>query len=80
MQQRVTIRRGLGDDVGADHPARAGTVVDHHGLPERIAEFLSHDARQHIRGAAGRQKYHHAQWASWIVRLGMGGKAASQRD
>ena len=59
-QQRVTVRRGLGDDIGADVAARAAAVVDHHCLPHAVGKFLAHRAGDDVGGAARRKRHDHA--------------------
>jgi len=49
------VGRRAGDLQPADGAARAGLVVDHHRLPELLAELLGHDAREDVAGAAGRE-------------------------
>ena len=34
--QRVPVRRGLGDDVGADQTGGAGSRIDHHLLAQGL--------------------------------------------
>ncbi len=54
-QERVAIRRRLGDDVGADAAARAWPVLDHHLLAQRLGELVGHHARQDVGRLAGRE-------------------------
>src|SRR6266568_898056 len=54
-QHRVSVGRGLGDDVGADIAARAGPVVDHDLLREALGELLRDDASDDVGAAARRE-------------------------
>jgi hypothetical protein len=44
----VAVRRGLCHLVGADDPAGAAAVLDHHLLPKRFAYLLPHEARHGV--------------------------------
>ena len=52
---RIAVGRALRDDLGADHPGRAGPVVDRELLVELLAHFLKHEPRYDIGRAAGRK-------------------------
>ncbi|MNT21465.1 hypothetical protein D3C72_1568050 [compost metagenome] len=58
-QDRVAIRRFARHERGADGRARAGLVLDDHGLAQVLGHALGQDARQHIRGAARREGRDH---------------------
>ena len=75
-QDRVTVGRGLGDDVGADIAARAGPVVDHHLLREAHGESLRDRARDDV-GAAARGKGHDE--ADRLRGVGIGRRGRAQR-
>ena len=60
-QQRVTVARGFGGKADADIRARAGTVIDHHGLAETLGELARQNARDHVGGAAGSKGHDDAQ-------------------
>ena len=51
------------DDFGADDAIGARTIVDHYRLTDLLGEFLSRRARQHIAGAARRERHDDAQRA-----------------
>jgi hypothetical protein len=53
---RVAVGCRLGDDVGADIAARTALVLDNELLAGELAQFLADDARQHVRGGAGREQ------------------------
>jgi len=53
-QQRVAIGRRLRDPGVADHPARAGPVVDQHRLAGALRKLLGIGARDGVGVAAGR--------------------------
>jgi hypothetical protein len=53
-RQRVTVGLGARDDAGADHPARAGAVVDDDALREHAAKFLADQACGDVGTASGR--------------------------
>ena len=52
--ERMAVLR-LGDGIAAQHAGRAGLVVDHDLLAERLAHRRRHEARHEIGGAAGRK-------------------------
>ena len=56
-EQRVSIRRALGDGVGADDRAAAGLVLDHERLAEGRRQLFSEGARVDIGGTAGRERH-----------------------
>jgi len=51
-QESVAVARGLGGRGGTDHSARTGTVLDHDGLPQPLADGLGGNARNQVVGAA----------------------------
>jgi hypothetical protein len=59
-QQRVAVRRRLGDDVGPDHRAAAGAVVHHHRLAPQLAQLQAHGAADDVSAAAGRERHYEA--------------------
>ena len=54
LHERVAVRRGLGDEVGADVAAAARAVLDHEGLAELVGEDLRRKSRDQVRRAARR--------------------------
>ncbi|MCY1230109.1 hypothetical protein D9M68_754860 [compost metagenome] len=70
--QRVAVRRGLGQEGGADAAAGAAAVVDHHGLAELLAELVGNDARHDIGGAAGGEGHDQRDRLGRVARLGGG--------
>ena len=82
-QQRVTVRRGLGDHVGADVAARPGLVLDEELLAQEVAHLGPDDARDRIGRSAGREGHHDADrfGGILIVRLAHGaGQREGQND
>ena len=57
-QQRVTVRLGGCDRLGADDGAGARLVLDNDAAAEILRHFLRQRARDHV-GAAARRKWHH---------------------
>ena len=53
--ERVAIRRALGDELRSHHPARARAVLDHEALLQLLGELLRDDAPERIGAAAGRE-------------------------
>ena len=68
-EQRVTVGRRLGDDLGADGAAGTRTVIDDQLLAESLAEFLAENARQRLGAAAGREGHDKAQRLVRIIGL-----------
>ena len=59
-QQRVAVRRGLRDLVGADIAARADLVLDEELLAEQFRELGGEDAPDDVGRPAGRERHHDA--------------------
>ena len=59
-QQRVAVGHGLGDQLGGEIAARAGPIVDHHGLPKTLGELLAEKPPHRVIAAAGRKADNHA--------------------
>ena len=57
-EQRVAVRRGALHLLRGDVAARAGLVLDHHRLAERLGELRLHQARDQVGGAARRKADH----------------------
>ena len=71
QQQRVAVRRGAQHLLGGDIGAAARPVLDHEGLPEFLRKPLPHQARRHIRRAAGGVSDHEPHRPRWIgLRMG----------
>ena len=68
-EQRVSVRLRLEDHLGADAAGRAGTVLDDKGLAEALRQLLGHDARDHVRRAAGGERHDHADRTIGVVVL-----------
>jgi hypothetical protein len=67
-QQRVAIRIGLGDHIGADIArGAAGAVFDNEMRPDGLVELIDDDARHAVHGTARRERYDHSDGASGIV-------------
>jgi hypothetical protein len=47
-EKRVTVRCGLGRDVGSDQATRTGAGIDDDLLPDRFGEARGHDAHDHV--------------------------------
>ena len=78
-QQRVAVRRRLGDGVGADHRARARAVLDDDRLAERFLEVWLQQPRHDVLRRAGLRGHDDADRpARIVVRLRVGG--AGQRE
>ena len=73
---RVAVRRGVRRQLGADHAAGAGAVVDDHLLAELVAHLLRDDAADHVVAAAGRERNDQPDRPVGIIRLrrGRGGE------
>ena len=80
QQQRVAVRRRLGDEIAADVAVGTRAVVDHHLLAERLGEMLPDQPRQDIAGAADRKRHHHPDLALRIGRGGAGGARLRRRS
>ncbi len=66
-QQRVAVRRRLGDQVRADIASGACAVVDHDLLAERARQALGQRTADDIGGTAGRVRHHEADRLVGIV-------------
>ena len=67
QQQRVAVGIALGDRLGADRAAGAGTVVDHDFLAEHVADLVGDGAADDRGAAAGRERNHQRDGAGGIV-------------
>jgi hypothetical protein len=67
QQHGVTIRRGLGDRVGAEIAAGAGAVLDQHRLADPFGQLVGEDPSHRIDAAARRERHHDADVARWIA-------------
>ena len=56
-QHGVAVRCRLGDELGRDHRARAGLVLDDHGLAEAVLQTLGQRARHDVGGTARRERH-----------------------
>ena len=66
QQQRVAVGRGLGDELGADHLARADAVLHHHRLLPCRGQLLAHHARRDVDRPARRRPHDHAHAFSGV--------------
>ena len=57
--ERVAVGRGIGDALGPRHAAGAADVLHHDLLAEDLAHALGHDAAEHVRRSAGRERNDH---------------------
>ena len=55
--ERVPVGRGARHVLRRQHQRRAGLVLDHDRLAERLAEFLRVDAHDHVHAAAGGKRH-----------------------
>jgi hypothetical protein len=55
-EQRVPVRRRLGDGVGADVACGPGLVLDHDGLAERTRKTVGQEPRKNVGRASGRER------------------------
>ena len=76
-QQQVAVRRRLGDRLGADVAAGAGTIFDDDVLPQQLRHLLRDHAGVVIVGAAGRKSRHEADRLGWI---GLSKRIAASND
>ena len=63
QQQRVAVGRGLGGDLGGDHAAAAGAVVDDDLLAQTVGQFLREQPRDDVGAAARGGSREHAHRA-----------------
>ena len=56
-KQRMAVRRGFRDRVGADRGVAARPVLDHHRLAQRFRQALPHLPADDVGGAAGRVRH-----------------------
>ena len=61
--QRMSVRRRTREANEADRAAAAGAIFHHDGLAKGFAEFFADDARDAVRGSAGRKGNDHGQVA-----------------
>ena len=59
-EERVAVRRGLRDHVGAEIAARAAPVLDHELLAEEFTELVRHDPADDVGRTASRERHHQA--------------------
>ena len=64
-EERVAVGRGLGGEIGADHAAGAGAIVDEDLLAEVLAELVGDDAADDVVAAAGRERDDQADRSGW---------------
>ena len=65
-QQRVTIRRRLGDKLRPDGAARARLVLDGDALLPQVLQLEREDARRRINCAAGGIRHHQFDRVVWV--------------
>jgi len=53
--QRVAVRRAARDFLGADAAECAGTILDQHGLAERVLQMLADQPRDVVGAGPGRE-------------------------
>ena len=64
QQQGITVRRGLGDAIGAEGTAGADDVFDQHCLLQRCAHRRPEQACNHVAGPAGREGNNQCNWSA----------------
>jgi hypothetical protein len=79
-QEGVAVSSTFGDHLGADHAARAGLVLYHEALSERIAELLRQHARYRVRPAARGIGDHQADRPLRPILRGRSGGTNQQTD
>ncbi len=79
-KQRVPVRRGFRNDVGADRRARARPVLDDDRLPEPLRQLLRDHAHRPVDCPARRERHDHAHGARRVVLRGGGRPRAERRD
>src|SRR5437016_1476274 len=79
-EERLAVRLGAEDILGAEVLRRAGAVLDHHGLAELGGEMLAEDARHQIAVRAGRQRHDDADRAGGVDLRGGGGGEKKRRE
>ena len=80
-QQRVAVRRGAGDDLGADRGAGAGLVLDDELLPEAFAELLRDHAHRPVDRATRRKRHDHFHRVRRVVlRVQRAGNECAERE
>ncbi|MCP1739942.1 hypothetical protein ABIF65_001413 [Bradyrhizobium japonicum] len=67
QEQRVAIRRGLGDAVGAECAAGTDDILDDDGLLQRRAHGVAENSRDDVAGAAGGERHDHRDRAGGVV-------------
>ena len=76
-EHRVAVGCGLGDHVGADRTARAGTVLDDDVLPQLLADLLHHDPRNDVARTTRAERHDRVDLARRPVLRG--GRTKSER-
>ena len=66
IEQRVTVRLGLGRFFGADCVAGPGAIVDHHGLPDGRGQIIANEPGDHVDRTAGRRRNDDFDRPRWI--------------
>ncbi len=77
-QQRVAIRHGFGDALGADIAGGAAHVLDHGRPAQGFGELVGHQTRDDVRWSARRKRDDHADRPLRIVRLRQGAASGHQ--
>jgi hypothetical protein len=55
--QRITVRRGLGRFIGANHAAATRLVFNHHDLAHGFAQGICHGAGNDVGRTTGRKRH-----------------------
>ena len=56
-QERVAVRLGLGDEIGADGAGGTRLVLDDDRLPQALLQLLADQPSQNVGEAAGRKAH-----------------------
>ena len=64
--ERVAVRRGLGDELRADGAVSARLVIDDELLPKGFGQKLTDLTRDGVGGAACTERHDHLHWLVWI--------------
>src|SRR5512132_17515 len=79
-EQRVAVRRSVGDGLSRDVAACARPVVDHERLAEDLLELAAEDAREHVARPTRREGHDEGHRPRRIIRGGGRHREQSQGD
>src|SRR5262249_5090732 len=67
LEQRVSVLRRMGDEIGGNVAAGAGAIFDHELLAEEHTELLRQHSRGNIARGAGTETHDDPHGVDWIV-------------